>query len=90
MYHETRGEWIAKRLVDEYTREAKTAKMYEPLELELPGMDEVVAFSSIFQSNYIILRKGEKILCADFYSSGDDAVKPELSEWAKKMAESLY
>ena len=90
MYHETRGKWIAKRLVDEYTREAKTAGLYEPLELELPGMDEVVAFSSIVNSNYIILRKGEKILCADFYFSGDDAVRPKLSEWAKKMAESLY
>lgn len=89
MYHETRGKWIAKRLVDEYTREAKTAGIYEPVELELPEMDEVVAFSSVVQSYHIILRKGEKVLCADFYSSGEDAVKPELSEWAKKMAESL-
>lgn len=89
MYHETRGKWIAKRLVDEYTREAKTAGIYEPVELELPEMDEVVAFSSVVQSYHIILRKGEKVLCADFYSSGEDAVKPELSDWAKKMAESL-
>lgn len=90
MYHETRGAWIAKRLVDEYTREGKRMDAYEPLELELPGMDEAVAFSSIVQSNHIILRKGEKVLCADFYSSGEDSLKPELSEWAKKMAESLY
>ena len=90
MYHETRGEWIAKRLVDEYTREGKRMDAYEPLKLELPGMDEVVAFSSIVQSHHIILRKGEKVLSASFYSTGEDSLKPELSEWAKKMAESLY
>ena len=89
-YHETRGEWIAKRLVDEYAREAKTAKIYEPLELELPGVDEVVAFSAIVPLNHIILRKGEKVLCVTCYFSGEDSLKPELSEWAKKMAESLY
>lgn len=88
-YHETGGEWIAKRLVDEYAREGKRMDVYESLELELPGMDEVVAFSSIVQLNHIILRKGETVLCATFYSVGEDSVKPELSEWAKKMAESM-
>lgn len=90
MYHETRGEWIAKRLVREYKREGKRTEEYAPLELELPGMDEVIAFSSIFQNNHIILRKGEKILYASFYTMGEDSVEIELSEWAKQMAESLY
>ncbi|MBQ8548057.1 MAG: DUF2812 domain-containing protein [Lachnospiraceae bacterium] len=90
MYHETRGEWIAKRLVREYKREGKRIDVYEPLELELPEMDEVVAFSSIVKSHHIILRKGEKVISASFYSTGEEALKPELSEWAKKMSESLY
>ncbi len=90
MYHETRGEWIAKRLVCEYKREGKRIDVYEPLELELPEMDEVVAFSSIVKSHHIILRKGEKVISASFYSTGEEALKPELSEWAKKMSESLY
>lgn len=89
-YHEAKGGWIARRLVDEYARKAKKTGIYEPMDLELPGMDEVVAFSSVVQSNHIILRKGKKVLCVTFYSSGNDAVKPGLSEWAKKMSESIY
>jgi len=90
MYHEARGVWIAKQLVDEYVREGKRKDDYQPMELELSGMDEVVAFSSIAQFNHLILRKGEKVLYVTLYLSGEDSLKPGLSEWTKKMAESLY
>lgn len=90
VYHETEAEWIAKRLFKEYLRKGKTEKEYEPLPLEIEGLDDVEAYSSSLHFPSIILRKDEKILYARYYTTGENTVKFELSEWANFLAESLF
>ena len=89
IYHETKADWIAKRLVTEYLRKGKEEKEYEPLELEMKELDEAVAFTSTLHFPSVILRKGNKMLYARFYTSGKETVEFALSEWAGFLAESL-
>ena len=89
LYHETKADWMAKRLVKEYHRKGKTEKDYALLELELENMDDVVAYNSVLHAQSVILRKGNKILYARFYTTGGETVKFKLSEWAGYFAESL-
>lgn len=89
LYHETKADWMAKRLVKEYHRKGKTEKDYALLELELENMDDVVAYNSVLHAQSVILRKGNKILYARFYTSGGETVQFKLSEWAGFLAESL-
>lgn len=88
-YHETKADWIAKRLVKEYLRKGKDDKYYKPLEFEMQEMDEVVAYTEVLDIPSVIMRKGNKIIYASFFTSGDNAMKLELSEWAGYLAESL-
>ena len=89
IYHETKADWIAKRLVVEYLRKGKEEKEYESLELDMKELDEAVAFTTTLHFPSVILRKGNKILYARFYTSGKETVEFELSEWAGFLAESL-
>lgn len=89
IYHETKADWIAKRLVTEYLRKGKEDRDYALLELEMEELDDAVAYNSVLNAQSVILRKGNKILCARFYTSGGETVKFELSEWAGFLAESL-
>lgn len=88
-YHETQANWIAKCLVKEYLRKGKDDKYYKPLEFEMQEMDEVVAYTTVLDIPSVIMRKGNKIIYARFFTSGDSAMKLELSEWAGYLAESL-
>jgi len=76
-------------LVKEYLRKGKTEKDYAPLELELEDMDDVVAYNSVLHAQSVILRKGNKILCARFYTNGSSNVSFELKEWAEFLAKSI-
>ena len=89
IYHETKADWIAKRLVKEYLRKGKTEKDFELLNLEMENLDDVVAYNSTLHFPSVILRKGNKILYARFYTHGGDSVRFELKEWAGFLAESL-
>ncbi len=89
IYHETRADWIAKRLVTEYLRKGKEDKEYEPLEFEMQEVDEAGAFTTTLHFPSVILRKGNKIIYARFYTSGEETIKYEISEWADLLAESL-
>ena len=88
-YHETKADWIAKRLVKEYLRKGKDDKYYKPLKFEMQEMDEVVAYTEVLDIPTVIMRKGDKIIRASFFTSGDNVIKLELSEWAGYLAESL-
>lgn len=89
IYHETKADWIAKRLVTEYLRKGKEEKEYETLELEIKELDDAVAYTSTLHFPSVILRKGNKILYARFYTTGENSIKLELSEWTGFLAESL-
>ena len=89
IYHETKADWIAKRLVKEYLRKGKQEKEYVPLEFEMQEMEQAIAYETTLHFPTIILQKGNKILFARFYTSGAESIKYELSEWAGFLAESL-
>ncbi len=89
IYHETKADWIADRMVVEYFRKGKQEKEYQPLELIIEGLDDVVAFDTKVRFPSVILRKGNKILFARFYTNGGEDISFELVEWAGFLAESL-
>ena len=89
IYHETKKDWIAAKMVKEYLAKGKTEKEFEKLELELEGPDDVLAFTSIAHFPSVILRKDNKVIYARFYISGKESVRLELSEWAGVLAECL-
>ena len=90
IYHETKAPWIAKRLAREYLLKGKESKEFELLELQLENLDQVIAFDSTLHFPSIILREGNKILYARFYTNGSDTVQYELEEWAGILAECLF
>lgn len=90
IYHETKAPWIAKRLAREYLLKGRENKEFELLELEIEGLDQVIAYNSTLHYPSIILRKGSKILYARFYTHASGTVTYELEEWAGFLAECLY
>ena len=89
IYHETKAPWIAKRLAREYLLKGKESKEFELVDLEIEGMDQVIAYNSTLHYPSIILRKGGKILHARFYTHASGTVTYELEEWAGMLAECL-
>ena len=89
IYHETKAPWIAKRMTKEYLLKGKESKEFELLELELEDLDQVIAFDSTLHFPSIILREGNKILYARFYTNGSDTVQFEPEEWVGLLAECL-
>ena len=59
------------------------------MELELEDLDQVIAFDSTLHFPSIILREGNKILYARFYTNGSDTVQFEPEEWVGLLAECL-
>ena len=89
IYHETKADWIAKRLVKEYLRKAKGEREFEPLEIHMEELDQAVAYTTITHFPNVILRNENKVICARFYTSGEKSVTYELEEWAGFLAESI-
>lgn len=89
LYHETKADWIAKRLAKEYLLKGKENKAYEALELEIEELDQVMAFTDSLHFPTVILQKGNKILYARFYTTGSNTMEFTLEEWAGLLAECL-
>lgn len=89
IYHETKADWIAKRLVKEYLRKARGERQYEPLEIQMEELDEAVAYTTLVHFPNVILRSENKVICARFYTSSEKSVTYELEEWAEFLAESI-
>ena len=89
IYHETKAPWIAKRLAREYRLKGRESKEFERLTLEMEELDQVVAFTTSLHFPSVILREGNKVLFARFYTNGSDTVNYELEEWAGLLAECL-
>ena len=89
IYHETKADWIAKRLVTEYLRKAKGEREYEPLEIQLEELDEAVAYTTLAHYPNVILREDNMVICARFYTTGEESVTYEFEEWAGFLAESI-
>ena len=58
----------------EYLRKGKQEKEYQSLELIIEELDDVVAFDMKVRFPSVILRKGNKILFARFYTSGEQSI----------------
>ena len=52
-------------------------------------VDDTAAYTTSLHFPCVILKNGNKILYARFYTSGKETIKFELSEWAGFLAESL-
>ena len=89
IYHETKAPWIAKRLAREYLLKGRESKEFELLDLEIEGLDQVIAYNSTLHYPSIILRKDDKLLYARFYTHASGTVTYELEEWAGRLAECL-
>ena len=89
IYHETKAPWIAKRLAREYLLKGRESKEFELLNLEIEGLDQVIAYNSTLHYPSIILRKGGKILHARFYTHASGTVTYRLEEWAGMLSECL-
>lgn len=89
IYHETKAPWIAKRLAREYLLKGRESKEFELFELEVDGMDQVLAYNSTLHYPSVILRKGSKILHARFYTHASGTVTYKPEEWAGMLAECL-
>lgn len=93
--HETKAPWIAKRLAREYLLKGKEGKEFELLELDSEALqteelDQVIAFTTTLHFPSVILREGNKVLYARFYTNGSDTMKLSLEEWAGMLAECLF
>ena len=89
-YFEARSEWLAKRIAAEYRRvvKARAGKTYEPLTLPDLGLDEASACRDVTHHPTVVLRKGNTVVRAMFYQTGEDERLP-LEEWAAIMADSI-
>ncbi len=84
-YIEARSEWIAKELVREFQSYAKDSKHYKPIELNIEGMDQCVAYIDIFPT--VTLRKGNTVIRAEFYHTSEAEIS--IEQWAGVIAESI-
>ena len=73
----------------EYLRKAKGEREYEPLEIQMEELDEAVAYTTLAHYPNVILREDNKVICARFYTTGEESVTYELEEWAGFLAESI-
>ncbi len=88
-YFDTRSEALAKLLAKEFQRadRANARKDYEELTCPDLGMDHAAAYRSLAHFPCVVLRKGNIVLRALFYQTGNDTVI--LEEWARILADSL-
>lgn len=86
-YHEAKNEWLADKLYQAYVQRAKHQSDYEKIDMKIAGMDDVDAYWDGSES--VIMRKGNKLIVASFYMSGENRHEGDLEEWADCIAESL-
>ena len=88
-YYDARSEALAKLLAKELQRvdRASARKDYEELASPDLGMDDTAAYRSLAHFPCVVLRKGNVVLHALFYQTGNDTVI--LEEWARILADSL-
>ncbi|MBO6053924.1 MAG: DUF2812 domain-containing protein [Oscillospiraceae bacterium] len=89
-YYETGSEWFAKNLAAELRRVDRTRARgsYERLECPDFGLDEAAAYRNLVHIPCVVLRRGNRVIHAYFYQTGDQEKIP-LEEWAGKLAESI-
>ncbi|MBQ6059272.1 MAG: DUF2812 domain-containing protein [Clostridia bacterium] len=90
IYYDAASEWMAKALAFEYLRveRARARENYEPLKCPDFGLDEAVAYRNLVHFPCVVLRKGNRVLCAYFYQTGPDG-ELTFTEWAGILADSL-
>ena len=90
IYYDAATEWMAKALAFEYLRveRARARENYEPLKCPDFGLDEAVAYRNLVHFPCVVLRKGNRVLCAYFYQTGPDG-ELTFTEWAGILADSL-
>ncbi|MBR3059511.1 MAG: DUF2812 domain-containing protein [Oscillospiraceae bacterium] len=88
-YYDARSEALAKLLAKELQRvdRASDRKDYEELASPDLGMDDTAAYHALAHFPCVVLRKGNIVLRALFYQTGNDTVI--LEEWAGILADSL-
>lgn len=86
-YHEAKNEWLANKLYQAYVQRAKHQSDYEKIDMKIAGLDDVDAYWDGSES--VIMRKGNKLIVASFYMSGENRHEGDLEEWADCIAESL-
>lgn len=88
-YYEARSEGLARLLAAELCRSdrANYRKFYAVLECPDLGMDDAAAYR-VLSVPYVVLRKGKKVLHAQFYQIGEGERVP-LEEWAMILADSI-
>ncbi len=89
-YCETRWEWFAKALSAAYVRLDRNKALGNYLPLECPdfGLDEVTAYRNDLHFPCVVLRRGNVVIHAFFYQTGENAEIP-LDQWAGKLADSI-
>lgn len=86
-YHEAKNEWLANKLYQAYVQRAKHQSDYEKIDMKIAGLDDVDAYWDGSES--VIMRKGNKLIVASFYMSGENRHEGDLEEWTDCIAESL-
>ena len=82
-YHEAKNEWLADKLYQAYVQRAKHQSDYEKIDMKIAGLDDVDAYWDGSES--VIMRKGNKLIVASFYMSGENRHEGDLEEWATAL-----
>lgn len=91
-YHRLSGEALARLVAEEYARKDKAdyGRMDHFTEVELPDdlpVDEARAYRALWPT--VVLRKGNVVVHAELYQTGDEGTDLDLAEWAAILAESI-
>lgn len=91
-YHRLSGEALAKRVAEEYARKDRWdyGCMDHFREVELPDdlpVDEARAYLALWPT--VVLRKGNVVVHAELYQTGDEGIDLDLAEWAAILAQSI-
>jgi len=87
-YHQTIAPLFARQLAEEYLREAKEERHYEPMEVTVDGMDFVAGYYNIIHSPSVILQKGNLVLHASFHEY-NDSTGLALEDWLGVVAQCM-
>ncbi len=85
-YLEAANGVLANEFYREFITMAKGNSHYKPLELTLTGPDKYAAFIDVV-GNGVVMRKGNTVIYARYYQTGDITIP--LEQWAQAMAESI-
>ncbi len=88
-YYETAAPWVARGLAKEFQRmdRRRAGKDYKELDLPELGLDYAAGYMNNLHFSTVVLQKGEKILHASFYQTGENRIP--LESWVRLLAESL-